>query len=61
LAKSLKEYFAKFGVELIPFSRDENNWDQLAKVTAVFVGSTPAMFLNEFRKNSILNFIVNLT
>ena len=32
LAKSLKEYFAKFGVELIPFSRDENNWDQLAKV-----------------------------
>ena len=32
LAKSLKEYFAKFGVELIPFSRDENNWDQLANV-----------------------------
>ncbi len=32
LAKSLKEYFAKFGVELIPFSRDENNWGQLANV-----------------------------
>ena len=32
LAKSLKVYFAKFGVELIPFSRDENNWDQLANV-----------------------------
>ncbi len=32
LAKGLKEYFAKFGVELIPFSRDENDWGQLANV-----------------------------
>jgi hypothetical protein len=32
LAQSLKEYFAKFGVELIPFSRDEHDWNQLANV-----------------------------
>lgn len=41
LARSLKEYFATFGVELIPFSRDERDWDQLANVIEYLVRELP--------------------
>ncbi len=41
LARSLKEYFATFGVELIPFSRDERDWDQLANVIEHLVRELP--------------------
>ncbi len=41
LARSLKEYFATFGVELIPFSRDERDWDQLANVVEYLVHELP--------------------
>lgn len=32
LARSLEKYFARFGVSLIPYSRDERDWDQLSEV-----------------------------
>jgi hypothetical protein len=32
LVRSLKSYFRQFGVGLLPFSRDELDWDQLARV-----------------------------
>jgi hypothetical protein len=41
LARSLKEYFATFGVELIPFSRDERDWEQLANVIEYLVRELP--------------------
>lgn len=41
LAQSLRDYFATFGVELIPFSRDERDWDQLADVIEYLVHELP--------------------
>lgn len=32
LARSLDNYFRQFGIGLLPFSRDERDWGQLAKV-----------------------------
>lgn len=32
LARSLEHYFRQFGIGLLPFSRDERNWDQLVEV-----------------------------
>ncbi len=32
LARSLESYFREFGIGLLPFSRDDRNWDQLIKV-----------------------------
>ena len=32
LARSLESYFHQFGIGLLPFSRDERNWDQLVVV-----------------------------
>ncbi len=42
LARSLKEYFATFGVQLLPFSRDEHGWDQLAHVIEYLGRELPA-------------------
>lgn len=41
LVRSLKEYFAIFGVGLIPFSRDERDWNQLADVIEYLVRELP--------------------
>lgn len=32
LARSLESYFHEFGIGLLPFSRDDHNWDQLIAV-----------------------------
>lgn len=32
LARSLERYFQQFGIGLLPFRRDENNWNQLIEV-----------------------------
>jgi len=32
LARSLESYFRQFGIGLLPFSRDERDWNQLAEV-----------------------------
>jgi hypothetical protein len=32
LARSLESYFNEFGIGLIPFARDEHDWEQLATV-----------------------------
>jgi hypothetical protein len=42
LARSLKEYFATFGVQLLPYSRDEHDWDQLAHVIDYLGRELPA-------------------
>lgn len=36
LARSLEGYFRQFGIGLIPFSRDERDWDQLVDVVRYF-------------------------
>jgi hypothetical protein len=36
LARSLESYFRQFGIGLLPFSRDESNWDQLVEVIEYF-------------------------
>lgn len=41
LARSLKRYFLQFGIGLIPFSRDERNWDQLVNVIDYFAQKIP--------------------
>jgi hypothetical protein len=36
LARSLSNYYAECGIELIPFLRDQKDWDQLIDVLAEF-------------------------
>jgi hypothetical protein len=42
LARSLNGYFARFGVTLIPFSRDERDWDQLENVVDALASALPS-------------------
>lgn len=42
LVRSLEGYFARFGVALIPFSRDERDWDQLENVVDALAGALPS-------------------
>jgi hypothetical protein len=43
LLRSLKSYYlSECGIQLIPFLRDEKDWDQLLEVLDEFAGSTPA-------------------
>ena len=41
LARSLENYFRQFGIGLLPFSRDERDWDQLAEVIRHFATKIP--------------------
>ncbi len=41
LARSLEGYFRQFGIGLLPFSRDEHNWDQLVKVIEYLAQELP--------------------
>lgn len=42
LVRSLDGYFARFGVTLIPFSRDERDWDQLENVVDALASALPS-------------------
>lgn len=42
LANNLQRYFARFGVSLIPFSRDERDWEQLGDVIDALARALPA-------------------
>jgi len=41
LARSLESYFRQFGIGLLPFSRDERDWGQLAEVIRHFSTEIP--------------------
>lgn len=41
LARSLESYFRQFRIGLLPFSRDERDWNQLAEVIRYFVTEIP--------------------
>lgn len=41
LARSLESYFRPFGIGLLPFSRDELDWNQLVEVIEYFVQEIP--------------------
>lgn len=41
LARSLENYFANFGIGLLPFSRDESDWEQLADVVTYLARQIP--------------------
>lgn len=41
LARSLESYFRQFGIGLLPFSRDEHNWDQLIEVVGHLAREIP--------------------
>ncbi len=41
LARSLENYYRQFGIGLLAFSRDERDWDQLAKVIEYLVREIP--------------------
>lgn len=41
LARSLEGYFRQFGIGLLPFSRDELDWDQLVEVIAYLAREIP--------------------
>jgi hypothetical protein len=41
LARSLEGYFLQFGIGLLPFSRDERDWNQLAEVITHFATEIP--------------------
>lgn len=42
LARSLEGYFRQFGIGLIPYSRDERDWDQLVDVIQHFSRELPS-------------------
>lgn len=42
LARSLSDYYAECGIELIPFLRDQKDWDQLVDVLAEYARIAPA-------------------
>lgn len=42
LARSLTNYYAECGIELVPFLRDEKDWDQLIEVLEEFARIAPA-------------------
>ncbi|MCZ2152283.1 MAG: SIR2 family protein [Bryobacterales bacterium] len=42
LANNLARYFARFGVRLIPFCRDERDWSQLGEVVDALARELPA-------------------
>ncbi len=42
VAASLEDYYAECGIELIPFSRDENDWAQLIEVLEHFSTLAPS-------------------
>jgi hypothetical protein len=42
LARSLANYYAECGIELIPFLRDQKDWDQLIDVLEEFARRAPA-------------------
>jgi aryl-alcohol dehydrogenase-like predicted oxidoreductase len=41
LARSLESYFRQFGIGLLPFSRDERDWDQLGVVIKYLAREIP--------------------
>lgn len=41
LARSLKRYYHEFGIELLPFSRDERDWEQLITVIEYLAQEIP--------------------
>lgn len=41
LARSLESYFRQFGIGLLPFSRDERDWDQLVEVIEYLAREIP--------------------
>ena len=41
LARSLDRYFRQFGIGLLPFSRDERDWDQLIEVIDYLAAEIP--------------------
>lgn len=41
LARSLESYFRQFGIGLLPFSRDQRDWSQLAEVISRFAIELP--------------------
>ena len=41
LARSLDSYFRQFGIGLLPFSRDQRDWNQLAEVISHFATELP--------------------
>src|SRR6185437_13077771 len=42
LMRSLTEYYRQFGIQLLPFSRDQKNWTQLIDVLEEFARIMPA-------------------
>jgi hypothetical protein len=42
LARSLSDYYAECGIELIPFLRDQKDWDQLIDVLEEYARIAPA-------------------
>jgi hypothetical protein len=42
LARSLESYFNQFGIGLLPFSRDNLDWDQLVDVIAYLAQELPS-------------------
>ncbi len=42
LARSLESYFQQFGIGLLPFSRDEHDWDQLTEVINYLAKELPS-------------------
>jgi hypothetical protein len=42
LMKSMTQYYAQCDIELLPFRRDQRNWDQLIEVLEAFAAAMPA-------------------
>jgi hypothetical protein len=56
---NLAAYYRHFGIQLIPFSRDERDWDQIIDVLEDFAARAPAEDLMRLQRLTDMEDLLN--
>jgi hypothetical protein len=59
LMANLAAYYRNFGIQLIPFSRDEKDWDQIVEVLEDFAARSPAEDLMRLQRLTDMEDLLN--
>jgi hypothetical protein len=59
LMANLAAYYRNFGIQLIPFSRDEKDWDQIIDVLEDFAARAPAEDLMRLQRLTDMQDLLN--
>ena len=59
LMANLTAYYRNFGIQLIPFSRDEKDWDQIIDVLEDFAARAPAEDLMRLQRLTDMEDLLN--